>query len=761
MGYEMRPARWVGAAAFTLTCTTVAHAQKAANLSIPTNESLKAATPSTSNEDIIVTVRKRAESLSKAPISVVVLKGDELRNRGLNTLEDIATVTPGVSFREDVAGRAGPALTIRGIGYDDYHANGSPSAAVHIDEVYQGSNAWISGQLFDIDHVEVLKGPQGTLFGQNTTAGAVNILTRQPGRKTNGYLNASYGSYNALRVEGAVGGPLTSNLSARIAFLRKSGGGFLKSMGNAAFAGNTPVPGHIPALPLVKQQNDYGDDNFWGVRGKMVFQPSDKTRITAQIDYGRDQGANTQTSVLGQNLGFSPPDSDPYKFYANVLPFIDSEQIAGKIKLEQDLGGVTLTAIAAQQHLSRNYLLDPGSPLRAFDILYRDKLEQTTLEARLANKPGGRIDWIIGAFYFRDRIHSNQNEDVSDLLRSVIDVDAVQHRQSAAAFGEANWHVTRTLTATLGLRYTHETASYKGATVDVNPYGTSIVRSAFPDLPVIFDNHFTNDNVSGRAMLSWRPVPSTMVYGSASRGYKSGGFDGASIFTPSKALPFRPEYVWAYEVGAKYFPRGKPYNFSISGFYDDFRDMQATAAVLMGGAVEGITTNVRTNVASAALYGGEFQAGFKPLRNLDLTASIALLHSEIQDVASANSAEAARREGRPLPNAPGLSFTLGASYHIPLVKGWTLTPATNFSYTASQYKDLDHFARAGSYALLDGRLALETPDKRWSLSVWGRNLTNRTYFVGLVPSLSSNKVTGYQRIVGRPRTIGGEISYRF
>lgn len=707
--------------------------------------------------DILVVARKRAEPLSNTPISVTAITGDTLRDRGLTTLSDIAAVTPGVSFREDVGGRAGPSITVRGIGFDDYHALGTPSAAVYVDQVYQGSNAWIAGQLFDIDHVEILKGPQGTLYGQNTTSGAINVLTRQPTEATHAYLTASYGSYNAARIEGGIGGTIAPDLTGRVAFLRQSGGGFLISEGDAAQAGYTPVPGRIPPLPLVGRQTGFGDRDDWAARGTLRYAPSATTTITAEANVGRDRGANTQTDVLGRSAtGFTEPDTNPYTFYANVLPFLHSDQVGGKLMLEQDLGGVTLTAIAAQQHLSRTYTLDPGSPLRAFDILYRDRLDQTTFETRLASRQGGAIDWQIGLFHFRDRVHSNQNEDVSDLFRTVIDADALQHRRSTAIFGEANWHATPTLTATLGLRYNWEKATYTGATTDLNPYGTTILSRVF-QLPVVFDNRFSDHNLSGRAVVSWRPVEGATLYASASRGFKSGGFDGATIFTASKALPFASERVWAYEVGAKWFPRDRPYHLTASAFYNDFSNLQATAVVNLGG----LPTNVRTNVAAATIYGGELEAGVRPLAGLDLNGGLALLHSRIEDVVSASAAEAARREGKPLPNAPGLSFTAGARYRQQMGGGWTLTPAANLSYQGRQYKEIDHYVENGAYALLDARITLSPPGERWSFSVWGRNLTDKVYFVGLIPATSSGKVIGTQRIVGAPRTLGGEIAWHF
>jgi iron complex outermembrane receptor protein len=258
-------------------------------------------------------------------------------------------------------------------------------------------------------------------------------------------------------------------------------------------------------------------------------------------------------------------------------------------------------------------------------------------------------------------------------------------------------------------------------------------------------------------VLSWKPVDGAMLYASASRGYKSGGFDGATIFTPSKAQPFKPEHVWAYEVGAKLFPHDKPYNLSASAFYDDFNNLQATATVNLGG----IPTNVRTNVAAATIYGGELEAGLRPLPGVELKGGISLLHSRINDVVSANAAEAARREGRVLPDAPGLSFTAGARYRHELPGGWSITPSTNLSYTGGQYKDIDHYVKDRHYALLDARLQLDAPGGHWSLAVWGRNLTDKVYFVGLIAAPSGGTVIGTQRIVGAPRTVGGELAYHF
>jgi iron complex outermembrane receptor protein len=707
--------------------------------------------------EIIVTARKRPELLSETPLAIVAVGGGQLRARGLSDLEGIANVTPGVSFREDVAGRAGPNITIRGVGFDDYHAGGSPSTAVNIDNIYQGSNAWITGQLFDVDRIEILKGPQGTLYGHNTTAGAVNVITNQPSQTPGGFLNIDYGSYDALKVEGAYGGPITDQLSGRLAIDRQSGGGFLTSEGDAQYAGTTPVPGVIPPLPLIKPQKDFGGADFWGVRGTLAYTPTGTTRIKLQVNYTRDHGADTQTDVLGRSAtGFVEPDTNPYTFYANVLPFIHSNEVGGHLELEHDFDWATFTGIVGEQHMQRSYSLDPGSPLRAFDIVYRDNLDQTTVEARLNSRGSGPLTWVAGAYYLEDKVASEQTEDVTDLYRSVLDQKTIQHRQSGAVFGEADWCFLPRWTLTTGLRYTNDTASFNGGVVDQNPYGVSVVAKAFK-LPVLFNNDYSNGDVSGRAVITYRPDASNTLYASVNRGYKSGGFDGATIFTASKALPFQPETLWAYEAGYKWFPKALPVTFTADAFYYDINNLQATAVQ----TISGITTNVRTNVAGAREYGAELQGSVKPLRSLELSAGVALLYSDITSDRSADPAEIARRVGKALPDAPPLSYNASARYTLDLPGDWSMIPEADVSYTGHEYKEIDHYIVDPGYLLVDAQLALISPGGRYSLSLWGRNLTNQVYFPGLIPAVSGTALIGTQRIVGAPRTAGVSLKIKF
>lgn len=708
------------------------------------------------SDDIIVTARKREERLSDVPIAISSIGGQQLQNKGVASLTDLSTIAAGVSFRQDVAGRASPSIVIRGVGFDDFRSNGNPAVAVSFDQVYHGSNALIGGGLFDVDRVEILKGPQGTLYGRNTTAGAVNVITRTPGEalEANGYLE--YGNYDHVRAEAGIGGPLNDVLSARLAATYETGGGFLTNKGTTTFAGFTPTPGVIPPLPFVPETKNVGDAEFFAARGTLVFEPSTDTKVTAQLNFARDTGDNSQSDVLGRSAtGFTEPDTDPFTYYGNLAPKIDSDQTGFNLRLEQAVGGANLAVIGSYINLDRSYTFDPGDPRRRFDLNYADDLDQYTGEVRLSGSAGTSVDWTIGGFYFQDEVRLRSLLDASDFVRSIVATDYLQTRESWALFGEADWRLSSSMTLTAGLRYTDESSDFSGSTRDLNPYGNSVAAAAL-GLPVAFDNTFEDDNLSGRIILSYRPMDDALVYASYSRGYKSGGFDGSTIFSAPEALPFQSENVDAYEVGAKFLDGNSPFNVTVAGFHYKFEDLQANSVR----QTAGITTAVRTNVAKATIWGGEIEAVIRPVRNARIGLGLAYLNTSVDDFISSDPAEVARRNGNELPDSPKLAFNLDASYTIGLSGGWTLEPQMNFSYVDDHFKEIDNFVEVEGYGRLDLRLALTSPS-RWTFAAFGRNVTDEVYFTGVIPATAAGAVIGQQRIVGRPATYGISLGYAF
>lgn len=708
--------------------------------------------------DIVVTARKREERLGDVPIAISAFTGEQLRDRGVASLLDLSTLAAGVVLREDVAGRASPSIVIRGVGYDDFRSNGNPAVAVNVDQVYYGSNALIGGALFDIDRLEIVKGPQGTLYGRNTTAGAVNVVTRGPTQQFTADAHAEYGRYDHFRGEAGVGGPISDAVGFRLAATYESGGGFLTNKGTQGYAGTTPSP-RVPALPLVPESDHVGDADFLATRGTLVLLPGDATTITAQVNYARDRGDNSQSDVLGVSAtGFREPDTDPYTYYSSFVPKIHSDQVGAQVRLDQDFGGdLQLTAIGAYIDLDRDYTFDPGDPRRSFDLDYQDRIKQGTAEVRLQGGFGERVDWTVGGFYFHDTVRLSSLLDAADLVRTVIRTDYRQTRESWALFGEADWRLTPKLTLTTGLRYTDETARFSGSTIDLDPYGASVAGAAFTGLPVRFDNPFDDDSLSGRLVLSYRPIDSALVYGSVSRGFKSGGFDGSTIFTTPEALPFKSEQVDAYEIGAKLFGN-RPVTLTAAVFYYDFRDLQANSIRTIGP----VTTAIRTNVAQATLYGGEVEMMIRPTPDAQIGVNLAYLHSEVDDFVSSNPAEVARRNGNALPDTPQVSFNIDAAYVFHLADGWELEPQASVSFMGRHWKEIDNFVPVEDYTLVNLRLALTSPDRRWTVAAFGRNVADETYFVGVIPATTSaGAVTGQQRIVGAPATYGLSLGWRY
>jgi iron complex outermembrane receptor protein len=710
-----------------------------------------------SSDEIVVTARKREELISAVPIAVSAFTGDQLRAQGVASVADIANLAAGVVLREDVAGRASPSIVIRGIGFDDFRSNGNPAVAVNIDQVYFGSNALLSGAIFDIERVEIVKGPQGTLYGRNTTAGALNVISKQPTKTLSADFDAEYGSFRAIRGEAGIGGPLSDTVGFRLAATYESGGGFLTNKGNAAFA-NLPTGSLVPVAQLVPETRNVGDANLFATRGILVLKPSDQTTITAQINHARDRGDNSQSDVLGISAtGFNEPDIDPFTYYGNFVPKLNSKLNGGQLRIEHDLSdNFNITAIGAYIDLGRRYTFDPGDPRRRFDLDYQDQIKQTTGEIRIQGNLGASADLTLGAFYFRDRVRLQSLLNAADLVRTVLGTDYLQNRESWAVFGETDWHLTANLTLTAGLRYTQETAQFAGSTVDLNPFRASVAASAFR-LPVLFDNDFSDNSLSGRVALSYQLANDTLLYGSISRGFKSGGFDGSTIFSVGEALPFASEKVDAYEIGAKLLGN-RPVTVTAAAFYYDFSDLQANSIRQIGP----VTTAVRTNVSQATVYGGEIEAVARPVTGMRLGVSLAYLHTKVDDFVSSNPVEVARRNGNELPDSPELSLNLSASYTFEIGGGWKLEPQTNFSFKGKHWKEIDNFVPVEEYGLLNLRLALRSPDDRWSLAVFGRNVTDETYFIGMIPAVTgAGVVTGRQRIVGAPATWGASLSLRY
>lgn len=721
-----------------------------ASLTIAAPPAYAADDPVEAGGDIIVTAQKRDQRLIDVPSAVSVLSPEALREAGVKDLVDASRLTPGVVVSPQIAGgRTIQTFTIRGIGYDDFRPNGNPSAAVSVDGVYQGSAALVGGQMFDVSRIEILKGPQGTLYGQTTTAGAVNIISNQPGNTLQGNARVEYGRFNSWRAEAAIGGPLLDGVKLRLAGVYDKTDGFITNTGTAGRSGSA-----VPALPPLTDpgiDHKAGRSKYYGGRAILVLEPNSGTRITLNAHAFREVGA-VQYLERTATLGGIEPNA-PYTVDSALPPELRKSSYGGSFTLNQTIADdVLLVAILGYEHLKQHYTSNGDmSPLRRNDATWDDRVAQGTAELRLQNASPGPIDWVLGANIYRDNVRLESELDVADALRTIIGADYTQRRRSLAGFADGSIKLGHGWKIGAGARYTRDRTQFRGSTIDLDPYGVSLAPVAFPPLPLIFARKFSDSSVSGRLNLSYEVSPSTTAYASISKGFKSGGFDGSTSLTLAETDPFQSERVWTYEAGVKFLPRGGPVQIETSVFYNDFSNLQGSLNKLVGG----LPTNIRTNVGSARTFGAEANITVRPFDGLEIQSGVSLLESRILEMDSDDPAERERRIGNALPFAPKLTLTGAVRYTFQAGENFTITPSINGRFIDNYFTELDNYQDVKGYFLGNAQLEGKFSD-HLTVTGWVRNFTNKRYATTLYVAPPV-----YAAFRGAPRTYGVSLGYTF
>lgn len=704
-------------------------------------------------EEVMVTAQKRTQSVQDIGIAVTAFTSQQMDELRLTQPVDLAAQTPGLDIKNTV-GRSNPVITIRGVGLSDYNTNNSPAAAVHVDEVYLGSNGYLSFQMFDLERVEVLKGPQGTLFGRNTTAGSVNFITNKPSEEFEADLELSYGNYNTIEAKAAVSGALTNNLQGRIAVMRTTADGYQDNLGtDGSSAGFSRVPGVIPGVPLVKRDKDWGDTDVYAWRGSLAWQPSDSVDIGLSIHGSKDESEQIVYKMITPDLLGTPPVGDEFTSYSNVNPEIDAEQGGMNLRVDWDLGFATFTSLTGYEELERTQDEEDSSPLRLVDGVLDDDLDQTSQEFRLTSTSDSDLLWVAGVSWIEDTVDFSKTLDATDLLLGLATTTYVQEGEALAVFGQTEWQFTDTLRLTTGLRYTDEEKTFKGGTVEEDPYGTSVVGSQFPDLPIQANTRYETDDISGKVGLDWTPTDDLLFYVSASKGFKSGGFDGSTLLDLIATTPFGEEVLWAYEVGFKSTFLNNTLQLNGALFYYDFEDMQVEVLRELPG---GITESFRTNAGKSELTGSELEAWWRPAQGWDIRAGIAYLDSEITKWDSADPAEAAAFEGNQVPDAPELTYNAIIRYEWSMGSDLLMSASTDFNYNDDVFKTADNdpdFA-AEDFLLWNARVALSSDSGSWTVAMWGKNLSDEVYETN-----RNNPIGWVNATYGMPRTYGISLDY--
>ncbi|OAO00345.1 TonB-dependent receptor [Sphingomonadales bacterium EhC05] len=709
---------------------------------------------------IIVTAQKREQSVLDVGINISVADSEALTNRRIDAATDIVTIAPNISIKENVPGLV-PVITIRGVGLNDFSATNNPSAGVYVDEVSLSSLALMNFDFFDLDRIEVLKGPQGTLYGRTATAGALNVVTAKPDfRGVSGMVRASLSNYETKEAEAMINLPAGDTLSFRFAgkgIFQDEGFYFDETLGR-----------------------DIGRREVLLGRAQALWEPSDNFSILlkAEVQQGRSElggaeffgaipNALTPAGVTcpgapecSDFLGYQDLDGDPFRGAYSVDPSYNFDQLALTAKIEADLGFATLTSITGYIDFDRQWSADTDAgPLAQLDFRTNDDVKQFSQEIRLSGE-AGPANWLIGAFYSEDEIFTSYDGNLSALLNTTTFSFSDQESESAAIFANAEWAVSDALSLITGLRYTDENRSNVGGTTDLVSLAPASFLSMAPfgsdPVPIAVSNDTISDtNWSWKLGLNWEAGDDTLIYASATQGWKSGGFFAGVAVSSSQLLPYQPEKLVAYELGIKGKVRSADLTYSVSGFYYDYSDVQTFIREDIGG----LPVQRLGNVDQAEIFGLDLDLLWRPaaIQGLTLNAGLGLLETKLGSfLAGAGPVPA----GNDLPDAPSLSFNGGVTYEFDVSDTVQARFALNSRYQSSVYKDAlnDTLIEADGFWVLDGRASIFT-DNNWDVSVWGKNITDKRYVTQGINQTSSFGL-GF-RVYGAPATYGITLTKHF
>lgn len=703
----------------------LAYAQDSAPNTTPAPQTTEppAAAPQDNNAgDIIVTAQRRQERIGDVPMSITALSSDKLASAGVVSTTELAAVTPGLQFPVNGA-YAQP--TIRGIGTTVTSAGSDPNVAIYIDGVYMPSQVGNIFNFNNVERIEVLKGPQGTLYGRNATGGAINVTTYQPSFTPTAKLSASYGSFDEVRLNAYGSAPISKNLAVSLAALYVDDNGYSRDI-----VRNVPMSTY--------------DER--GVRGKLLFKPNDAFSITLAGDWSR------KTDLTGYSL--KPLDDNtaqsvtvshnPRDVALSFTPDFSTESYGGSVTGKLALGDYQLSSITSLRKVTSSTLTDlDRTQVNAQQASFNTAQKTFTQEVTLASGGSGIFTWVGGGFYYHDRA-DNLNL-VTNGARGItgrITTDAL------AGFAEGTLNLLEMVHLTGGLRYSTEQRRFQAT----RPTG----------MPASLDTKVRYNSWTPRVSLRVDLSKSMNVYGTYSNGFKSGTYNISSFST----TPVKPEKVNAYEVGFKYFHRGASLTAAVFDYsYDDIQ-IQALQ----------ITTGLTalTNAARAKIRGFELQGTLPIVTGLTVDAGLAYTDAHYTSFPGAlitvpkttgcgtnpnlpcgNIQTSTDASGKDMIRTPPWMFNVGVNYAGDVAHG-KLGVSLNGNYNGGFYWDVNNRLRSSPYFLVNGRISWGPANAPWKVAVWGRNLTNKTYEAYVVDTTQADAVS-----YARPRSIGVSFELAF
>ena len=747
---------------------------------------------------ITVTAEKRETNLQDVPLSVTAFDGGKLDKLNLQNSTDLAQFTPGLNIGTPVGEGNNPSITLRGVGLNDFNDNNEGPVAVYVDDVYISALPGLTFQLFDTQRVEVLRGPQGTLYGRNATGGLVHFVSNKPTDEFEASAKLTVASYGQTAVDGFVSGPLTDSVRGRVAAKINRAGAYVENRG----------PG-----------SDSNEADSVAVRGLLDFDISENVSLLLKANYAdsgvapspkyQHQGTGSPFGANTDIYGYSDTDGDVFAGEYDTDGNLEITTSGLSADLSVALGAIDLKSITAIMSTEKQHTEDTDvGPFPGAVPIFNADLSQFSQEFRLSGDVGN-FNWIGGFYYIDTTVEANNTLDVkwrgdfanildSDpavfggLLAAIngpiantstlvdalfFDVNYEQDTQSSAVFGQVDWQLSELVKLTGGLRYTQEdrTIEYVNgapsgpllnnalAAIGFDLTGTGPTGGSaseyfnFTSATAGGLNKLDSENVSGKLGIEVQPNDDLLFYGSYSQGFKSGGFN-AGFLDQSDLLaltdvPYDEEILTSFEVGAKLdFADGRA-RVNASAFVYDYEDFQALT-------FQGLSQFI-TN-ANAEMTGAEIEFFAQPTERLNIQLGASVLNAEVSGVRNLNATNAADQILNGLSPVLAPEFTAnGLVTYSWDAFGGDLTGSVDFSHQGEHFFDITNSAnsKSDSYTLVGAGLTYTPPSEKYELSAFARNLTDEEYLVytfDFTGPLGLN-----QRFYGPPRWIGVSAKYNF
>ncbi len=761
---------------------------------------------------LVVTADKRSKSILEVPMTLSAFSAEDLEASGITDIIDLTAAAPGLSASQSSAG--GGSLYIRGIGSNLSGAGADPSIAMYRDGVYVARHVVAFQDFIDVERVEVLRGPQGTLYGRNATGGAINIISKKPSQDFAATLRMEAGDYGLFATSAAITGGLTENLAART---------------SVSFRERDNYSYNPFRQETLKQVDSIATNTSF------LWSNDDDTEVLFRFDYEEDDGLGV---IAGKHLVNSfTPSGYGGTLEAEILPDLFEnnqdydtsnnhlETYGVSLDIGFTLGDVQVKMITGYRDIETNIAYDTDfTELPNGFSEVADNSEMITQEVTFSSSEDEKFEWMVGGFVYDEKasqiFDANFNMRLSTALLNGFDgvlvpdpffsllpagtdvhlegvtaITSKNRTKAHAVFGEVAYNVSDQLKLTLGLRYSSEKKSHDtsaGAMSALNEVATALTRAGLdPALVDIYDyavlflgggysellsNADTKswDAITPRFVVEYEYSDSILLYGSVSKGFKSGGFnssDTAPLVTtlnqqsdPEVVIidfqpPFEPENIINYEVGLKGRSTDGKLAGSVSVYHYNYEDLQVRFVDSVGGFLP------VENAGSANVTGLEIEGYYIPVEDFQLDAQVSYTDSEYDSFTAASASDARTGApldltGRELDRAPKLKVNLGAEYSSPVGdSGSLLVLRVEYQHSDDMWLEqtMDPVAKTGGYDTFNARATWVFPGDNWTLSLWGRNISDENY----ISTSIYNNLQGYNIVNSAPRTYGVSVGYDF